>query len=340
MRLTRRSLLLGGGALAAATVAGQAVAKRPKVFHEATPILVEAKPISRFSVSDPDRVRFGDLAFRSGLDLRSSAKEFGGFSSLWRSVNGREIIALADNAQWLRARVETVRRTPVGIGRRGADPPDAGGRQASAQHAILRYREPCTSPERPLSWASNATMGSFALPGTAKTFSGGAPIELPFDFSNLDRNGGLESLAVAPPGSPLAGALLAVAERSPGFELRHARLYPYRFVPRRVRGGAIGWFRHLRHGISAQWRIAAAGAPVFLFGGLCHPPAARRCRRHPSGTSGRRHGVFESDASQQIDNMEGLPIHREGRDTVLTMVSDDNFNGIQRTLLLEFALAG
>ena len=49
--------------------------------------------------------------------------------------------------------------------------------------------------------------------------------------------------------------------------------------------------------------------------------------------------IFESDASQQIDNMEGLAVHREGRDTVLTMVSDDNFNGIQRTLLLEFALA-
>ena len=30
----------------------------------------------------------------------------------------------------------------------------------------------------------------------------------------------------------------------------------------------------------------------------------------------------------QIDNMEGLAIHREGRDIVLTMMSDDNFNGI------------
>jgi hypothetical protein len=41
----------------------------------------------------------------------------------------------------------------------------------------------------------------------------------------------------------------------------------------------------------------------------------------------------------QIDNMEGLSAHRspEG-ETVLTLVSDDNFSLIQRTLLLQFTL--
>ena len=41
----------------------------------------------------------------------------------------------------------------------------------------------------------------------------------------------------------------------------------------------------------------------------------------------------------QIDNMEGMALHRDGRETVITMISDDNFNAFQRTLLLEFALA-
>ena len=45
--------------------------------------------------------------FRSGLDLRSTVSAFGGFSGLWRSAERAEIIALADNAQWLKARVET-----------------------------------------------------------------------------------------------------------------------------------------------------------------------------------------------------------------------------------------
>jgi hypothetical protein len=38
--------------------------------------------------------------------------------------------------------------------------------------------------------------------------------------------------------------------------------------------------------------------------------------------------------------MEGLSVHRSpGGETVLTLVSDDNFSTVQRTLLLQFVLA-
>ena len=48
--------------------------------------------------------------------------------------------------------------------------------------------------------------------------------------------------------------------------------------------------------------------------------------------------VFESGPSHIVDNMEGLSVHREGDDTVVTMISDDNFSAMQKTLLLEFML--
>jgi hypothetical protein len=38
--------------------------------------------------------------------------------------------------------------------------------------------------------------------------------------------------------------------------------------------------------------------------------------------------------------MEGLAIHREGGDVVLSLISDDNFSSLQKTLLLEFSLPG
>jgi hypothetical protein len=49
--------------------------------------------------------------------------------------------------------------------------------------------------------------------------------------------------------------------------------------------------------------------------------------------------IFDADLGDEIDNMEGIDVHvtPEG-DTVLTMVSDDNFSVIQRTLLLQFTL--
>ena len=49
--------------------------------------------------------------------------------------------------------------------------------------------------------------------------------------------------------------------------------------------------------------------------------------------------IFNADLGQEVDNMEGIDAHvtAEG-DTVLTMVSDDNFSPLQRTLLLQFTL--
>lgn len=43
--------------------------------------------------------------------------------------------------------------------------------------------------------------------------------------------------------------------------------------------------------------------------------------------------------AQQIDNMEGLAVHTNAAgETILTMISDDNFSVLQRTLILQFAL--
>ena len=50
--------------------------------------------------------------------------------------------------------------------------------------------------------------------------------------------------------------------------------------------------------------------------------------------------LFEADLGYEIDNMEGLSVHRgAGGETVLTLISDDNFSVLQRTLLLQFTLA-
>ena len=49
--------------------------------------------------------------------------------------------------------------------------------------------------------------------------------------------------------------------------------------------------------------------------------------------------IFNADLGNEIDNMEGIDAHvtPEG-DTVLTLISDDNFSMIQRNLLLQFTL--
>ena len=48
--------------------------------------------------------------------------------------------------------------------------------------------------------------------------------------------------------------------------------------------------------------------------------------------------IFSADMGHQIDNMEGLAVPQSSGATVLTLVSDDNFSAIQRTLLQQFRL--
>jgi hypothetical protein len=50
--------------------------------------------------------------------------------------------------------------------------------------------------------------------------------------------------------------------------------------------------------------------------------------------------LFNADLGYEIDNLEGLSVNRSsGGETVLTLISDDNFSVVQRTLLLQFTLA-
>ena len=49
--------------------------------------------------------------------------------------------------------------------------------------------------------------------------------------------------------------------------------------------------------------------------------------------------LMEADLGYEIDNMEGIDAHRtESGETVLTLISDDNFSFLQRTLILQFTL--
>ena len=50
--------------------------------------------------------------------------------------------------------------------------------------------------------------------------------------------------------------------------------------------------------------------------------------------------LLQVDASHDIDNMEGIGLHRDAKGAlVVTLISDDNFNHLlQRNLLLQFTL--
>lgn len=49
--------------------------------------------------------------------------------------------------------------------------------------------------------------------------------------------------------------------------------------------------------------------------------------------------LIEADLTHRIDNMEGIDVTQDDAgQTYLTLISDDNFNYFQSTILLEFRL--
>jgi hypothetical protein len=314
------------------------VAQRPSAMAAETAIAIEATAIDHFSVSEPERRRFGALAFRSGLVLKSNVSGFGGFSGLSRSADGRQIVAIADNSQWLTARVDVGDGPLSGLSNAILAPilgPDgrplrrtryydtegftiSGGTafvSVERSHAVLRF-----------DWAKGGVR------------SRGQMINLPPEARGLPSNSGIEALGVAPPRSPLAGALVAIAERAGGdgastlgFILTGARVGAFELV--RSGGYDVTDLAFLPSG-----ELLLLERHFSLFGGLS--ARLRRIKADAIRPGAVVDGpvIFETEPSQQVDNMEGMAVHREAGATIVTLISDDNFGSLQRTLLLEFAL--
>jgi hypothetical protein len=175
----------------------------------------------------------------------------------------------------------------------------------------------------------------------SKGFTGarGEVVPMPPAVRKLPYNKGLEALVFVPKGLPLAGTLIAMSERgldrdgnliaflvggpSPGqFSIRRSEDFDISDAVLLPSGDLLLLERKFSLLAGVGIRIRRIPLAAIAPGALVDGPA-----------------IFNADLGQEIDNMEGIDAHvtAEG-DTVLTMVSDDNFSLIQRTLLLQFTL--
>ena len=167
----------------------------------------------------------------------------------------------------------------------------------------------------------------------------GQEIPPPPGVSSLPYNKGLEAMVFVPQGSPLAGTLIAISER--GLDAAGNTLG---FL---IGGPTPGTFT-VRRSDDFDITDAAILPPgdllilerhfTFLTG------VAIRIRRIPLNQikpdaliDGRV--LITADMTHEIDNLEALAVHRNASgETILTLLSDNNFSRLQRTLLLQFAL--
>jgi hypothetical protein len=162
---------------------------------------------------------------------------------------------------------------------------------------------------------------------------------VPDDFKTFAFNKSLECLAVPPKSSPLAGQLIVVTERSLDAQGNH-RSYL-------INGNRAARFSVKRSdGFDVSDCAILPPADLLLLERSYSPlrGVAMRIRRIPlrlikpcTLIDGKP--LIVADLAYQIDNMEGIAVHRNAAgETILTLVSDDNFFVMQRNLLLQFAL--
>jgi len=313
----------------------------PDELSIAAPVSIEvnARPIPSFDTRDRARTRFGALEYRSGLILTSRFRGFGGLSG-WRfDAKGEQFISMSDKGTWFTGRIVYQGREMTGLADVEAAPMlGADGRpitargwfdtEAIALDGSLVY----VGLER----VNQILKFDFAKGGTR---SRGEAIAVPPPMRKLPNNKGLESLVMVPKGLPLAGTLIAISERgldsdgdiigfliggpTPGdFAVRRSNNFDISDAVLLGSGDLLILERKFSLLTGVGIRIRRIALKSLVRGATVDGPS-----------------IFEADLGNEVDNMEGIDAHvtPEG-DTVLTMISDDNFSMIQRTLLLQFTL--
>jgi hypothetical protein len=291
----------------------------------------------------PGERRAGALTYRGGLLLSSRDRRFGGWSDLAVSADGTEILVISDEANWLSARLtydeagnlSGLNATEIAPMLNLAGRP-MRGRADDAEGLTLERPNDLHGPVI-VSFERDVRILRYDL---SKGFSA-QPTRISIGdwVKPLRENAQLEALTLIKPDT-----LLVFAESRLGTDNIRAAFEAYP-------GNGQAQTRALsvvpRDPFSVTGSANAPDGGIFLLerrysliGGvgmeLRHVPA------NQLHEGARLEGEVLANLSfmdANIDNMEGVAVRRgPNSETLLYLVSDDNFSPLQRTLLLMFEL--
>jgi hypothetical protein len=320
--------------------------KKPLIEHAVTaPVAIEvnARPIPSFEPRDRARTRFGSLDYRSGLVLTSSYRGFGGLSGIRLDAKGERFLAISDQGGWFTGAIRYSGRAMAGLDDVEAAPVlNAEGRPITEKR--LWYDTESLARDGNTVYVGLERVNQIMRFDFAKggTRARGEVIPTPPALRKLPTNKGLEALVFVPrdmKGERLAGTLIALSEggldadgnlacfliggASPGqFSVRRTDQQYISDAVLLPSGELLILERKFSWFSGINIRIRAIPLKTIAPGALVDGPT-----------------LFEADLGHEVDNMEGIDAHvtAEG-ETVITLVSDDNFSLLQRTLLLQFTL--
>ena len=332
--------------LLAALLAAIALSSTGPALAQAQPasshVPVSSLPITRFQGVDPGG-RVGGLLWRGGVVLSSADDRFGGLSGMGILGPDGRMVMVSDRGNFITGQLlhDDAGRPSSVVGvdiipmrnSAGAELPRASARDAEAMDVVIRDGVPVAIR---VGFENVTRVADFRL---VDGVPGGAAREvaIPAWLARERSNQSLESLCIAPPASPVAGSTLLIAEG-----LRDAQ----------------GNARATLLGVRDRGDLAYTAGPgtnptdcaflpngdlLVLERGLALITFTMKLRRVPAaevraGTVMTGETLLEIGGSD-IDNMEGLEVFAgPGGETRVALVSDNNFNDWQRSVILTFAL--
>lgn len=281
------------------------------------------------------------LVWRGGLVMTSPIPEFGGLSGI-TFTGANQLAMVTDQGNFISGHlIYDEAGVPLGLGgvdihpiqnSKGVELPRKFARDAEAIETIVRNGAPAAVR---VGFENLTRVADFAL---TKGIPGGAAREvaIPQWLSNLRNNSSLEAVCIAPPASPVAGSTILIAENA-----RSNSDYSAFMLGNRDRGElAINRTPGLD---PTDCAFLPNGDLLVLERGVAFLAFSMQVRRIPATEvrpGNKLTGeVILSVSGGDIDNMEGIAVHTgPNGDTRITIISDDNFNDWERSLLLEFSL--
>lgn len=334
------SIVLAGAVLLAV---GADLASKPATVLEG-PIKPRVTAIAvAFDRDNPKQKTFGKLTYRGGFNLFANSRHFGGYSGLAIDASGTTILAVSDGGTWMRASLDYNGRLLQGVHDMTLGPilgpngkPLRKGKDRDAEGLALASGD-TRNGEAYVSFERVHRIARY--PFSPKRF--GAPsrtVKLPKAARQMKTNQGLEAVALIRAGR-LTGTIVAFSERlkdsrgnlkgwliggpSPGtITVRRRGGFDITDAAGLPDGGLILLERRFRYSEGVQMRIRRIKAADLRPGKLIAGEI-----------------LLEATDRLNIDNMEAVAVHRSrGGETILTLMSDDNFNPLQRSLIMQFAL--
>ncbi|ODT98737.1 MAG: hypothetical protein ABS83_03870 [Rhodospirillales bacterium SCN 65-16] len=318
-------------------VAACAGVSPPPAEAQEKPVAIHSSALA-FKLDDPDATRIGRLIWRGGIEMKADSPHFGGWSDLHVTPDGRSLTSISDEGAWLTATIDYNAKGDLAglsaatIGQmHGLDGKLIEKKAEADAEAMARLPDGSwlVAFERRHRLWQYRTLDALPL-----------PIEGPADIGRQPSNGGIEALTALPDGT-----VIAISEE---YSLKPESVVGWIGQP--AGNGRYTWssfsyatipdFRPTAITVLPDGSFATLERAFDLIRGVRVRAMHFEAAQLKPGATVKAEELAFLASPYPVDNLEGLSSSRGARgETLLWLISDDNFNPLQRNILMLFELA-